>query len=100
MPSDPSFEEMKKLVCDQNVRPPLKLSWNKSWAPVLALMREGWSGNPKVRPTAHKIKKQLGKHEQRLARGLAPPTSCARLTPSEDFSGDQQHWNDAGFFAS
>lgn len=57
VPNDPSFEEMKKLVCDQRVRPPVKLMWEENWRPIVHLMREGWSGNCKVRPTAQKMKK-------------------------------------------
>lgn len=30
VPSDPSFEEMKKVICDHGLRPEIPTRWNKS----------------------------------------------------------------------
>lgn len=63
VPNDPSFEEMKNLVCDQKIRPAVKQTSSKTWTPITKLMVEAWSGKPKVRPTALKLKKELAKQE-------------------------------------
>ena len=83
VPNDPSFEEMKRLVCDQAARPPVKLRWQQAWAPVINLMREGWNGNPKVRPTADKIRNELSK--------------CVPLHSTRDSQDDD--WRDDGYDA-
>lgn len=62
VPNDPSFEDMKQLVCVENIRPDTSSpAWNsdKFRKSITKLLIEGWSGNPKVRPTARKIQKDL-----------------------------------------
>lgn len=54
---------MMQVVCEPTCkRPPLSDRWikNELLKPVVRLMVEGWSRNPKVRPTARKMKKDLG----------------------------------------
>ena len=54
---------MMQVVCEPTCkRPPLSDRWvkNEFLQPVVRLMVEGWSRNPKVRPTARKMKKDLG----------------------------------------
>lgn len=62
VPNDPSFEDMKQLVCIEKVRPDTASpAWssNKFCRSITKLLIEGWSANPKVRPTARKVKKDL-----------------------------------------
>ncbi|CAH0551587.1 unnamed protein product [Brassicogethes aeneus] len=61
VPSDPSFEDMKKVVCVDQQRPNLPNRWASD--PILSgmakLMRECWHQNPNVRLPALRIKKTL-----------------------------------------
>ncbi|CAJ0580027.1 unnamed protein product, partial [Mesorhabditis spiculigera] len=62
--SDPSFEEMRQLVCDQGVRPPVDNGWldpaNKELYEMATVMRDCWHANPRCRYTALKVKKSMG----------------------------------------
>jgi activin receptor type-1 len=62
-PSDPSFEEMRKVVCVDNQRPSIPNRWTSD--PLLngmsKLLRECWHQNPNVRLPALRIKKSLYK---------------------------------------
>lgn len=59
--SDPSFEEMRKVVCGDNYRPSIPNRWVSD--PFLSgmskLMRECWHANSNVRLPALRIKKTL-----------------------------------------
>lgn len=61
VPGDPSFEEMKKVICGDHVRPSLPNRWNDD--PLLTgmskLMRECWHKNSNVRLPALCVKKTL-----------------------------------------
>jgi len=59
--SDPSFEEMKTLVCDQLVRPSITPRWERSklLKTIEKIMRECWNSSPGVRLTALRVKKTL-----------------------------------------
>lgn len=61
VPGDPSFEEMKKVICGDHLRPSLPNRWNDD--PLLTgmskLMRECWHKNSNVRLPALCIKKTL-----------------------------------------
>ncbi|KAK9880516.1 hypothetical protein WA026_011755 [Henosepilachna vigintioctopunctata] len=61
VPADPSFEEMRKVVCTDQQRPCLPNRWASD--PVLSgmvkLMKECWHQNPNVRLPALRIKKTL-----------------------------------------
>ncbi|KAJ8926057.1 hypothetical protein NQ315_009912 [Exocentrus adspersus] len=63
VPSDPSFEDMRKVVCVDQQRPNLPNRWTSD--PLLSgmskLMRECWHQNPNVRLPALRIKKTLTK---------------------------------------
>ncbi|XP_023231399.1 bone morphogenetic protein receptor type-1B-like isoform X2 [Centruroides sculpturatus] len=63
VPSDPSFEDMKKVVCIDQMRPSISARWKKH--EILAiyskLMHECWHQNPAVRLTALRLKKTLSK---------------------------------------
>lgn len=63
VPSDPSFEEMRKVVCGDGYRPSIPNRWSSD--PLLngmaKLMKECWHSNPNVRLPALRIKKSLFK---------------------------------------
>ncbi|KAI9522968.1 Activin receptor type-1B [Dissostichus eleginoides] len=61
VPSDPSIEEMRKLVCDQKLRPNIP-NWWQSYEALRVMgkiMRECWYSNGAARLTALRIKKSL-----------------------------------------
>lgn len=61
VPSDPSFEEMRKVVCVENHRPSIPNRWSSDQllSGMSRLMRECWHQNPNVRLPALRIKKSL-----------------------------------------
>ncbi|XP_054090597.1 activin receptor type-1 isoform X1 [Zeugodacus cucurbitae] len=63
VPSDPSFEDMRKVVCVDNYRPSFPNRWASD--PLLAgmskLMKECWHQNPNVRLPALRIRKTIHK---------------------------------------
>ncbi|XP_058983771.1 activin receptor type-1 isoform X5 [Musca domestica] len=63
VPSDPSFEDMRKVVCVDNYRPSIPNRWSSD--PLMAgmskLMKECWHQNPNVRLPALRIKKTISK---------------------------------------
>ncbi|KPP74820.1 activin receptor type-1B-like, partial [Scleropages formosus] len=61
VPSDPSIEEMRKVVCDQKLRPNVP-NWWQSYEALRVMgkiMRECWYANGAARLTALRIKKTL-----------------------------------------
>ncbi|CAN9516121.1 unnamed protein product [Ophioblennius macclurei] len=63
VPSDPSFEEMKKVVCVDQQRPSLhnRLHSHPILSAVVKIMKECWYQNPPARLTALRVKKTLSK---------------------------------------
>ncbi|XP_038642279.1 activin receptor type-1-like [Scyliorhinus canicula] len=61
VPSDPSIEEMRKVVCEQNLRPNVPNIWhtNEALRVMTKIMRECWYANGAARLTALRIKKAL-----------------------------------------
>ncbi|XP_037952360.1 activin receptor type-1 isoform X2 [Teleopsis dalmanni] len=63
VPSDPSFEDMRKVVCIDNYRPCIPNRWSSD--PLLAgmskLMKECWHQNPSVRLPVLRVKKTINK---------------------------------------
>ncbi|KAG7492546.1 hypothetical protein MATL_G00015470 [Megalops atlanticus] len=61
--SDPSFEDMREVVCIKGLRPTVSNRWNSDEClrAVLKLMSECWAHNPASRLTALRIKKTLAK---------------------------------------
>lgn len=61
VPSDPSIEEMRKVVCDQRLRPNVPNWWQSYEAlrVIGKIMRECWYANGAARLTALRIKKTL-----------------------------------------
>ncbi|KAI0222788.1 Activin receptor type-1 [Lamellibrachia satsuma] len=63
VPSDPSFEDMRKLVCVEQQRPVIPNRWTTDTIlhQMCRLMRESWAKNPAARLTILRIKKTLAK---------------------------------------
>ncbi|KAM4564108.1 serine/threonine-protein kinase receptor R3 [Odontesthes bonariensis] len=63
VPSDPSFEEMKKVVCVDQQRPSLhnRLHSHPILSAIVKIMKECWYQNPTARLTALRVKKTLSK---------------------------------------
>ncbi|XP_061544742.1 activin receptor type-1B-like isoform X1 [Phycodurus eques] len=61
VPSDPSLEDMKKVVCDQKTRPNISNWWQSHEALRVMgkIMRECWYTNGAARLTALRVKKSL-----------------------------------------
>lgn len=61
VPSDPSIEEMRKVVCDQKLRPNLPNQWQSCEALRVMgrIMRECWYANGAARLTALRVKKTI-----------------------------------------
>ncbi|KAK3873274.1 hypothetical protein Pcinc_021701 [Petrolisthes cinctipes] len=66
VPNDPSFDDMKKVVCVDQYRPTIPNRWTSD--PVLTgmskIIRECWHQNPNVRLTALRVKKSIMKLAQ------------------------------------
>lgn len=63
VPSDPSFDDMRKVVVLDNYRPSIPNQWvsDDLLNGMAKLMRECWHQNPNVRLPALRIKKTLQK---------------------------------------
>ncbi|XP_056146114.1 TGF-beta receptor type-1 isoform X2 [Lampris incognitus] len=61
VPSDPSIEDMRKVVCDQKLRPNIPNQWQSCEALRVMgkLMRECWYANAAARLTALRVKKTI-----------------------------------------
>ncbi|XP_048201397.1 activin receptor type-1C isoform X2 [Perognathus longimembris pacificus] len=61
VPSDPSIEEMRKVVCDQKFRPSIPNQWQSCEALRVMgrIMRECWYANGAARLTALRVKKTI-----------------------------------------
>uniref|UniRef100_A0A3Q3K4G5 Activin receptor type-1 n=1 Tax=Monopterus albus TaxID=43700 RepID=A0A3Q3K4G5_MONAL len=68
VPSDPSFEDMKKVVCVDQQRPNIPNRWfsDPTLTSMAKLMKECWYQNPSARLTALRIKKTLTKIDNSL----------------------------------
>lgn len=68
VPSDPSFEDMKKVVCIDQQRPNIPNRWfsDSTLSSIAKLMKECWYQNPSARLTALRIKKTLTKIDNSL----------------------------------
>lgn len=63
VPSDPSFEDMKKVICIDQQRPNIPNRWfsDSTLTSIAKLMKECWYQSPSARLTALRIKKTLTK---------------------------------------
>ncbi|KAM6973091.1 activin receptor type-1 [Aplochiton taeniatus] len=71
VPSDPSFEDMRKVVCVEQQRPFVPNRWfsDPTLSALVKLMKECWYQNPSARLTALRIKKTLDKIHSSLEKG-------------------------------
>lgn len=60
-PSDPSIDELRRLVCDAAHRPPVDPAWHQDagLACLSGTMAMCWHANPTVRHTSLAVKLQL-----------------------------------------
>ncbi|CAL8109601.1 unnamed protein product [Orchesella dallaii] len=70
--ADPSFDEMRKVVCIDGYRPEVPNRWTTD--PVLhsfsRLMKECWHPNPSVRLSALRVKKSIAVLAQERCKGM------------------------------
>ncbi|CAL9690324.1 unnamed protein product [Knipowitschia caucasica] len=68
VPTDPSFEDMRKVVCVDQQRPVIPNRWfsDPTLSSLAKLMKECWYQNPSARLTALRIKKTLTKIDSSL----------------------------------
>ncbi|XP_048341101.1 activin receptor type-1 [Sphaerodactylus townsendi] len=68
VPNDPSFEDMRKVVCVDQQRPNIPNRWfsDPTLTSLAKLMKECWYHNPSARLTALRIKKTLTKIDNSL----------------------------------
>ncbi|XP_015790751.1 TGF-beta receptor type-1 isoform X2 [Tetranychus urticae] len=61
VPSDPSIEEMRKVVCIDKARPAIPIRWqyNETLRVMSRLMKECWYANAAARLTALRVKKSI-----------------------------------------
>ncbi|KAK2826438.1 hypothetical protein Q5P01_020652 [Channa striata] len=71
VPNDPSFEDMRKVVCVEQQRPFIPNRWfsDPTLSALVKLMKECWYQNPSARLTALRIKKTLDKIHSSLEKG-------------------------------
>ncbi|XP_013865232.1 activin receptor type-1 [Austrofundulus limnaeus] len=71
VPNDPSFEDMRKVVCVEQERPFIPNRWfsDPMLSALVKLMKECWYQNPSARLTALRIKKTLDKIHSSLEKG-------------------------------
>ncbi|KAM8829633.1 LOW QUALITY PROTEIN: activin A receptor type 1Ba [Synchiropus picturatus] len=89
VPSDPSIEDMRKVVCDQKLRPNIP-NWWQSYEALRVMgkiMRECWFSNGAARLTALRIKKTLSQLSvEEDVKDVTPPlqlpTGLPHLQPN------------------
>ncbi|XP_029315999.1 activin receptor type-1 [Cottoperca gobio] len=71
VPNDPSFEDIRKVVCVEQQRPFIPNRWfsDPTLSALVKLMKECWYQNPSARLTALRIKKTLDKIHSSLEKG-------------------------------
>ncbi|XP_077997797.1 activin receptor type-1-like isoform X2 [Glandiceps talaboti] len=67
VPNDPSFEDMRKVVCEAQMRPAIPNRWSNdaTMTSIAKLMKECWFQNPSARLTSLRVKKTLMKVVER-----------------------------------
>ncbi|XP_026876849.2 activin receptor type-1 isoform X1 [Electrophorus electricus] len=70
VPNDPSFDDMRKVVCVEQQRPFVPNRWfsDPTLSALVKLMKECWYQNPSARLTALRIKKTLDKIHSSLEK--------------------------------
>ncbi|CAL2032391.1 unnamed protein product [Caenorhabditis brenneri] len=90
VPNDPTFDEMKRVVCEQRLRPPHEEAWKNIPAlfALSKLMEDSWHAHPKYRHTALKLKLETTKLIEMIDRQKQLPGK------------DQFHQQDSGLVES
>ncbi|XP_067265515.1 activin receptor type-1C isoform X3 [Chanodichthys erythropterus] len=72
--SDPSVDDMRKVVCEQKLRPNIPNQWQSCEALRVMgkIMRECWHANPAARLTALRVKKTLSQIVPQPVNGSQP----------------------------
>ncbi|CAI2344762.1 unnamed protein product [Caenorhabditis sp. 36 PRJEB53466] len=88
--NDPSFDEMRDVVCVRGMRPPLESAWVKGSVPALCelskLMKDCWHPIPQFRHTALKLKKETTKLIQMTDRQKQLPGKYQSISKTVDSS--------------
>ena len=73
VPSDPTFEQMKKVVCTGEIRPKIPKHWEKheTTMSLVRIFQELWSFKPASRLTALRVKKSLSKLESEIPKSYS-----------------------------
>ena len=76
---DPSLDEMRKVVCLDEMRPEIPLGWEdrEPLRSMSRVMSECWYGQPLARLSALRIKKSLQKLEMSLSCNKSASTTEA-----------------------
>ncbi|CAD6191977.1 unnamed protein product [Caenorhabditis auriculariae] len=90
--NDPSFDEMRYVVCELQKRPPLEDAWvkgnNSALCHLTKLMRDCWEKSPQSRHTALKIKKDVLKlieeEDKKNSQKLSLPFANSVTRPDAD----------------
>lgn len=73
--ADPSYDEMKSIVCDRGLRPPIPERWDRSL--LLRVLKkvvpECWHPIPNVRPSSLRLKKTLVELKESIESPSSPP---------------------------
>ncbi|XP_069125157.1 bone morphogenetic protein receptor type-1B-like [Argopecten irradians] len=66
--NDPSFDEMRKIVCVEKIRPAIPNRWSSDeyLRTMARVMQECWAHNAAARLTALRVKKTLGRLNEQL----------------------------------
>jgi len=96
---DPSFDEVKKVVCEDKYRPQIAKQWynDENFIVLARLMHECWYEKPSSRLTALRVKKTLSKlmtrldNEKRLQVrefefGVVTQATSSDITPAESMN--------------
>ncbi|VDI34740.1 bone morphogenetic protein receptor type-1B-like [Mytilus galloprovincialis] len=75
---DPSFDEMRKVVCIEKMRPDIPNRWlnDQYLKAMIKVMTECWSQNPAARLTSLRVKKTLNKMYQLSQKNEKLELSC------------------------
>ncbi|KAG7228348.1 hypothetical protein INR49_009212 [Caranx melampygus] len=103
VPSDPSIEEMRKVVCDQKLRPNVPNWWQsyESLRVMGKIMRECWYANGAARLTALRIKKTLSQlsveEDVKMLLAVYPRNVAATVNMGRSSSGRKEvEWGGVG----
>lgn len=77
VPADPSFEDMVKVVCIDQYRPPLREGVNFVMTTLNQIMEECWRPTPRARCTTLRIKKKIQELQESYSPRLNYKSECS-----------------------